>query len=40
MKGIQLQVVTEIKRKANVVLCMEAESSASAVQSMKLLWEI
>jgi len=34
-----LPVMVGIKRKASVALCMKAESSAGAVQSMKLLQE-
>jgi len=30
--------MTKIKRKASVVWCTEAESSASIAQGMKLLW--
>ena len=34
-----MQVIAGIKRKASFVWGMEAESSASAVQNMKLVWE-
>lgn len=35
-----MQVIAGIKRKASFVWGMEAESSASAVQIMKLVWEL
>ena len=39
LQSMWLPVMVGIKRKASVVLCMKAESTASAVQRMKLLQE-
>ena len=33
---VHVRVMAEIKRKAGLALCMDAESSGSAVQNMKL----
>jgi len=38
--NLQGQVMAGIKRKASVVLCMEAECSTSKVQNMKVLWKL
>ena len=38
--NLQGQLMAGIKRKGSVVLCTEAESSASEVQNMKVLWKL